>query len=320
MRKIKDITVLMAVYNDSVFVSGAIRSILNQTHEDYEFVIIDDGSDDNGRTEEVILSFKDPRIVYRRIPHTGLAGALNYGIKVSSFEYIARIDSDDLNTPDRLQKQIDFLNSDNGADTDVSASRSVYFNNKNRILFLHKPPATDAAIKKFLNLHNPLNHSSVIFRKESIVSAGGYDENFGSYEDFELWYRLKDKATFHIDKEVLVYNRLRPNSIMDKSSTGNIYKLLYNNARDSFESSSTTAKKKYWNNILFWVEYFYGSKIRARKHYRDDITFRKSLAYINTFLPEDEFRKLKDKRFRLRISGGMNIDNKYKEELRSLLQ
>jgi len=320
MRKIKDITVLMAVYNDAEYVSGAVRSILNQTHRDFEFVIINDGSDDNDRTEEIILSLKDPRINYKKILHKGLAGALNVGLEISSYDYIARLDADDLNTADRLHRQIAFLNSDKGSDTDILASRSVYFDSRNRILFLHKPPSTDLAIKKFLNLHNPLNHSSVIFRKGLIMSAGGYDENFGSYEDFELWFRIKDKVTFHICKDVLVYNRLRPGSIMDKSNPDSIYRLLFDNAVINLESSTSSADKKYWNNILFWAEYFYGSKIRARKYYRDDITFRKSLAYINTFLPEDEFRKLKDKRFRLRISGGMNIDNKYKEELRSLLQ
>jgi glycosyltransferase involved in cell wall biosynthesis len=319
MIKIKNVTVLLAVYNESEFITGSVNSILNQSHRDFEFIIIDDGSDDNGKTEEAISGFKDRRIIYRKISHRGLAGALNYGLGISSYDYIARIDADDLNTPDRLKKQITFLNSDKGADTDISASWSVYFNSKNRILFLHKPPSADAAIKKFLNLHNPLNHSSVIFRKEAVLSYGGYDENFGCYEDFELWYRLKDNVKFHIEKDVLVYNRIRPDSIMDKGITENIYKLLFRNAAVKFQNSTSASDRKYWKNILFWVEYFYGSKIRARKYFVDDITFRKSIAYINTFLPEDEFRKLKDKRLRLRITGGLNIDKKYKEELRTLL-
>ncbi|MCB0727037.1 MAG: glycosyltransferase [Ignavibacteriae bacterium] len=320
MSKIKNVTVLMAVYNDSGYAAGSIKSILNQTHRDFEFIIINDGSDDNDKTEEVIKSFKDPRIIYRKIPHKGLAGALNFGLKISSFDLVARIDADDLNTKDRLEKQISFLNSDKGSDVDISSSWSVYFNKADRIIFLHKPPSTDQAIRKFLDLHNPLNHSSVMFRKNKVIASGGYNENFGSYEDFELWFRLKDKVKFHIDKEVLVYNRLRPDSIMDKGSTKNIYDLLFKNAERNMKNSKTASDKKYWMNNLFWIEYFYGNKLKARKYYIDDITFRKSLAYINTFLPEDEFRKLKDKRLRLRITGGMNINKKYKEELKSLLQ
>ncbi|MEZ4823137.1 MAG: glycosyltransferase [Ignavibacteria bacterium] len=320
MRKIKNVTVLMAVYNDSGYAAGSIKSILNQTHRDFEFIIINDGSDDNDKTEEVIKSFKDPRIIYRKIPHKGLAGALNFGLKISSFDLVARIDADDLNTKDRLEKQISFLNSDKGSDVDISSSWSVYFNKADRIIFLHKPPSTDQAIRKFLDLHNPLNHSSVMFRKDKVIASGGYNEDFGSYEDFELWYRLKDKVKFHIDKEVFVYNRLRPDSIMDKGSTKNIYDLLFTNAERNMKNSITASDKKYWMNNLFWIEYFYGNKLKARKYYIDDITFRKSLAYINTFLPEDEFRKLKDKRLRLRITGGMNISKKYKEELKSLLQ
>ncbi|MEZ4689441.1 MAG: glycosyltransferase [Ignavibacteria bacterium] len=249
-----------------------------------------------------------------------MAGALNFGLKISSFDLVARIDADDLNTKDRLEKQISFLNSDKGSDVDISSSWSVYFNKADRIIFLHKPPSTDQAIRKFLDLHNPLNHSSVMFRKDKVIASGGYNEDFGSYEDFELWYRLKDKVKFHIDKEVFVYNRLRPDSIMDKGSTKNIYDLLFTNAERNMKNSITASDKKYWMNNLFWIEYFYGNKLKARKYYIDDITFRKSLAYINTFLPEDEFRKLKDKRLRLRITGGMNISKKYKEELKSLLQ
>ncbi|HMQ68382.1 MAG TPA: glycosyltransferase [Ignavibacteria bacterium] len=320
MGKIKNVTVLMAVYNDSGFVKGSIKSILNQTHRDFEFIIINDGSDDNGKTGELIKSFKDQRIIYKKIPHKGLAGALNYGLGISSFDHIARIDADDLNTKDRLEKQIAFLNSDKGAGVDISASWSVYFDSADRIIFLHKPPSTDPAIKKFLDLHNPLNHSSVIFRKDRIMASGGYNENFGSYEDFELWFRLRDKVKFHIDKEVLVYNRLRPGSIMDKGSTRNIYDLLFKNAERNMGYSKTASDKKYWMNILFWIEYFYGNKAKARKYYTDEITFRKTLAYLNTFLPENEFRKLKDKRFRLRITGGININKKYKEELKFLLQ
>lgn len=319
MDKIKDVTVLMAVYNDSEFISGSVQSILNQTHRDFEFIIINDGSDDNGKTEEAIFGFKDSRIIYKNISHSGLAGALNFGMRISSNDYIARIDADDLNTADRLKKQIAFINSDKNSGIDIISSRSVYFNNKNKILFLHKPPSGDTAIRKFLNLHNPLNHSSVIFRKKPVMASGGYDENFGSYEDFELWFRLRDKVKFHIIKDVLVYNRIRPDSIMNKGVTINIYKLLFENAESKLENSATAADRKYWNNILFWVEYFYGSKIKARKYYTDDITLRKSIAYINTFLPEDEFRKLKDKRLRLRITGGLNIDKKYLEELKSLL-
>ncbi len=186
--KIKHITVLMTVYNDSRYLKSSVRSILNQTFRDFEFLIVDDGSDD--KPEEVINEFRDSRIVLKKIKHAGLAGALNYGLRNSSGEWIARIDADDLSTENRLKSQVDFLNTNKH--TDVLSSWSVYFSNKNEILFPLRTPVSDPDIKTFLNLHNPVNHSAVIFSKNKILADGGYNEAYKSYEDFELWLRMRD--------------------------------------------------------------------------------------------------------------------------------
>ena len=314
--KIRNVTVLMAAFNDSQYIAGSIKSILNQSFRKFEFLIIDDGSTDD--TEKIVKSFKDKRIVYRKIQHTGLAGALNYGLKISCSDWVARIDADDLNSPDRLKKQIDHLNANKGID--VISGWSVYFDNANEILFTLKTPVTDKKIKEFLNLHNPVNHSSVIFNRNRILSEGGYNEKFGTYEDFELWFRLKSKLHFKILPEFLVFTRFREDSMTGRGNKKSIYRLLKANAEAFLSNSESIKDKRYWNNILFWIEFFYGDKKSSRKYFSGDITLKKSLAYLNTFLPLNGFEKLIELRIRHRLSSGFRIRKELRNELKELLK
>jgi len=316
INNIRNVTVLMAAYNDSQFIAGAIKSILSQSFKKFEFLIIDDGSTDD--TEKTVKSFSDSRIVYRKIQHKGLAGALNYGLNISGSDWIARIDADDLNPADRLRKQIDYLNANKGID--VISGWSVYFDNANEILFTLKTPVTDKKIKEFLNLHNPVNHSSVMFNRNKVLIEGGYNEKFGTYEDFELWFRLRNKLNFKILPEFLVYTRFRRNSMTGRGSKNSIYKLLKTNAEAHLNNPELIKDKKYWNNILFWIEFFYGDKNMSRKYFSGDITLKKSLAYLNTFLPLNGFEKLIELRIRQRLSSGFRVRKEFKIELNELLK
>ena len=104
----KKISVIMPVYNTKEeFLREAVESILNQTYSDFEFIIINDGSTNNA--EDVILSYKDERIVYIKQENQGIVSALNNAWNKASGEYIARMDSDDISMPDRFEKQIKFL-------------------------------------------------------------------------------------------------------------------------------------------------------------------------------------------------------------------
>lgn len=308
------ITVLMATYNDSKFITSSVKSILNQTYKEFEFLIIDDGSKDN--TDEIINKFKDSRIVYKKISHIGLAGALNFGLVNSSGEWIARIDADDLNTQNRLESQLRYIHN---PEYDVIGSWSAYFNEKNKIQFILKPPTDDNDIRKFLDLHNPINHSSVLFNKKKILSEKGYNSSFESYEDFELWFRLKNKLKFKILPEVLVYTRQRSDSLTQTSGKEEIYKLLHGNAEEMYSKTDSENMKAYWINILFWIEYFYGSKLNSRKYFTKNITIKKSLAYINTFLTEDMFSKILALRLRHRMQLKYDEKKYYQEELKELL-
>lgn len=314
--KINSVTVLMPVYNDSKYLEASVKSILNQTHSDFEFIIVDDGSEDN--PEKIIDRFKDTRIKFLKTVHRGLASALNFGMKNSSGEWIARIDADDLNPAERLKHQLEFLNSN--PESDVISGWSVYFNENNKIIFSIEPALSDKEIKKFLDLHNPVNHSAVIFRKERIMEAGGYNEKFYCFEDFELWLRLKDKAVFRIIPEYLVYTRLRKNSLSRRSDKKMIYDLLIKNALSNFGKAGDSSEKTYWNEIAFWVEYFYGEKKRARKYIPEKSSLKNYIAYLSTFMPHKLFEESKEWRLKQRIEMNGKDKKKFNDELTRLLK
>ena len=108
MEKKCRITVLMSVYNGERYLKEAIESILNQTYKDFEFVIYDDCSTDN--TPEIIESYSDSRIVYRRNSvNQGLTRNLADGVSRSAADYIARMDADDIAYPERLERQLEWM-------------------------------------------------------------------------------------------------------------------------------------------------------------------------------------------------------------------
>ena len=104
----------MSTYNDSGYIGKAIKSVLSQSYDNFEFIIIDDSSQDN--TEEIVKGFDDGRIIYiKNEENKGLLFNLNKGINLAQGEYIARIDSDDWwIDKEKLKKQVDFL--DNNTD------------------------------------------------------------------------------------------------------------------------------------------------------------------------------------------------------------
>ena len=178
-----ELTVLMPVYNAGKYLSQAIESILNQSFQNFEFLIIDDGSTDN--SIEIIQSYKDSRMhLVINEQNLGISATLNKGIEISSTELIARMDSDDISYPVRLQKQYDYFQK--YPDT-VLLSTSV------RMIAADDSPTEDIEVTHHYNCYN-LNficaqvHPTVMYKRSAILSYGGYAIRYS--EDFDLWWRL----------------------------------------------------------------------------------------------------------------------------------
>ena len=314
-KKIKNITVLMPAFNCSRYIGFAVKSILNQTYKEFEFLIIDDGSTDN--TEEVVSNFKDSRINFIKIKHKGISGALNYGMKKASYEWIARIDADDLNIPERLQTQIEFL--EKNPDYDVVSSWSVYFRGNNKILFFLQQPVEHGKIYKFLNLHNPINHSAVIYKKK-IIARAKYDESCISNEDFELFHRLRDKVKFHNIPEYLAFIRVRDDSKSRSKDNKYIYNFIFPEAVQNLLNAKGKRELYYWTTVIARLNFFYGDRKESRTYLLRSSSGKNFIAYLSTFLPEKYFNKLIDARPRFRIESFFKDKRKYQMQLNELLK
>lgn len=208
------ISVVMPVYNSEKYVVEAVRSILQQTHENLEFIIINDGSTDN--SEKIILGFEDSRIKYVNRANYGVAASLNYAIKISSGNLIARMDADDISYPDRLSTQFEYLS--NNTDCVMTGSNADIIDMKGEYLYTSVLPDNQKEIVLRLKYTSPFFHSSVLFRKEIFEKCDGYYEPVKHHvEDFILWNKfLNHGRLYNIEKPLIKY-RIVPDGLMSRS-------------------------------------------------------------------------------------------------------
>jgi glycosyltransferase involved in cell wall biosynthesis len=309
-----NITVLMPAYNCSRYITSAVKSILNQTYREFEFIIIDDGSTDD--TEEKISALKDSRIVYKKTDNKGTAAALNYGISIASGNWIARIDADDLNIPARLEKQVSFLSSN--PDIDIISSWSVYFKDPHKILFFLKDPVEHEEIYEYLNLHNPVNSSSVIYKK-SVIKKAKYNEQFTTNEDFELFFRIRDEVKFHNIPEFLTFNRVRPDSKTYMGDNSEIFGRINDFAMKKLINSVRKRDQFYWATKIAWQNFFFGNRKDSRSYFRKVPSVKNFTALAATYLTDKLFKKLIDSRIRYRMNDLFTGKKSFENELKMLL-
>jgi glycosyltransferase involved in cell wall biosynthesis len=230
------VSVLMCVYNGENYLPDAIESILSQSFEDFEFVIVDDGSNKN--TKDLLALYQDPRIVFITNPENiGLTKSLNIGLSHCRGEYIARMDGDDISHPKRLEKQVLFLDEHSEIAVLGTQIRQIDEAGKNPRLSLFKKGTTPLSCRWQSIFDSPITHSSAMFRREIIVNElDGYDEEFRTSQDYELWIRiLRYHKITNLD-ETLVDFRSHDDSVSKKYSIDNILKVakILQNNLDNF--------------------------------------------------------------------------------------
>ncbi|GAA6212664.1 hypothetical protein NBRC116602_24050 [Hyphomicrobiales bacterium 4NK60-0047b] len=206
----------MPVHNGESFLKPAIDSILNQTFQDFEFIIINDGSTD--RSNEIISSYTDNRIqLIHHDTNLGIVHSLNEGVAQSTGEFIARMDCDDLSRPKRLERQLKFL--EENKDVNIVGAWIKLFGHVRRN-FVHKYPVQSKAIKSLMLFENPLAHPTVMFRREILNQKGksNYLTNFPHVEDWAFWFELSKKYKFANISEVLLDYRVHKSSASKKNT------------------------------------------------------------------------------------------------------
>ena len=204
------VSVLMSVYNDERFLKAAVESILAQSYTDLEFVIIDDGSSDG--SAEVLRDVKDARLkIAFSKRNWGLTASLNRGMRSCRGKYLARIDSDDIADPERLRRQVDFL--EKQADIGIVGSSRLLIDEAGQVIGCSHPPADDLAIRWKSLLGNPFGHPTIMLRMDLLKRHRlQYDRSFRTAQDYELWTRLLRVTRGANLREPLVRYRLRRGS------------------------------------------------------------------------------------------------------------
>lgn len=210
------VSVLMPNYNAEKYIWDSIRSILEQTFTDFEFIIIDDCSTD--WSWEIIQEYakKDDRIIaLKNEKNLKICKTLNKWLEIAKWEYIARMDSDDIAEKDWLEKVFKKISSDEKIWVCWANFEIIDWNSQK--IWEKKFPETNEECKKSIWFRNPFAHNTVIFRKKCYEEFGWYDDDFVYAEDLELWIRFWQKYEFYNIQENLVQYRIFGwNSVLQK--------------------------------------------------------------------------------------------------------
>jgi glycosyltransferase involved in cell wall biosynthesis len=203
------VSVVMAVNNGLPYLEEAVRSILSQTFQDYEFVIVDDASTDESRAFIESLPEERTKIILNET-QKGLSRSLNRGIESSSGKYIARMDHDDVCLPTRLMEQVAFLEAN--PDVDLMGTWAKTIGRTPEQIWRY--PSKDEDIRSEFVFNSCLVHSSVMWRRSTFEKNGlAYDGSIVRAQDYEPWTRAKNQIHFANIPRLLIYYRIHPSSV-----------------------------------------------------------------------------------------------------------
>jgi glycosyltransferase involved in cell wall biosynthesis len=210
----------MAVYNGGQFLAAALESVLRQSMSNFEFIIVDDASNDE--TPALLAAAKDPRIlIVQNDRNLGLTASLNIGLRAASGKYIARIDADDICLPDRLARQFAFMerNHDHVA---IGCGYNV-IDDADRTVRTVSHELDDWQVNWVNGFYPPAAHPTYIFRRtQRNGDAVSYDESYKTAQDFDLWSRLARQGKMRVLPDVLLWYRRHPQATTELKRRGQV--------------------------------------------------------------------------------------------------
>lgn len=200
------VSVVMCVFNTEKYVKRAIESILHQTLQNFEFIIVNDASKDLTSTIVQLYAKRDKRIrLINNDRNLKIAHSLNRGVSYAKADLIARMDADDISLPERLETQYAFLKQHPNiaiVGTNISVT-----DDKEKEVWKREYPTESKEIKKIIFRYAPFAHPTVMFRKKVFEELGGYDPKMIPCEDIDFWFRIGTKYNFgNIPKSLLKYS------------------------------------------------------------------------------------------------------------------
>lgn len=214
---VPDITIIMSVYNTERYIKAAIESILNQTFTNFELLVIDDGSADD--SIKITHSFKDPRIRIVHQTNHGLVYSFNKGLKLARAELIARMDSDDICLPSRLDKEFAWITAEPRRGLVGTFFAYIDGDTTQPLDVTMTSPTKHIDIVRMMYFLNPYAHGSILMRRAAALEVGGYHAEYEPSEDYDLWRRITQQWQVGQIPEILYLWRFHPASISRRKST-----------------------------------------------------------------------------------------------------
>lgn len=296
------LSVVMSVYNAGDYLYKAVDSILNQTFQDFEFIIIEDCSTDNSLQILEEYAEKDSRIILiKKDKNKGVKGFienLNIGLEKAKGKYIARMDNDDISLPDRFEKQIALLENDPELFI-VGSSLEMIDENDTTIKIFPALPDNDS-IKNTMFKNIALYHPSLMFRNENVH----YREKMVSCEDYDLYFRLmlENKKMANIPEPLFKY-RVLSSSMSRKDKTFTRW-MMVEKARTFYLENKKSGKDSYdsfdpediqkitdinYKNTL--KDLIFAAKTAVKFSEKEEL--KSVVKKINTYYPEASISKFK---------------------------
>jgi len=254
--KIK-ISVIIPTFNRSQYICDAIDSVLAQTYPAHEIIIADDGSTDN---TAALLKKYGKRIKYLRQKNKGPSAARNLGIKKSTGEFIAFLDSDDLWDKNKLKEQIEFYKRINNFNLGMIDTFTKIIDFKGKTICVLNCTKRGPALEE-LFYHNVINQTSSVLIKSSVFQEIGlFNENLGGAEDRELWIRIASKFRIYTVEKYLVNQRKHNENISNdyefmRANTEKLLKII----SKRYEDKVKNLNKVIAFNYAYYLPYYFKS-------------------------------------------------------------
>jgi len=204
------VSIVIPVYNGQDFLGEAIDSALAQTYKNVEILVINDGSDDDGATERVAMSYGD-KVRYYHKQNGGVASALNRAIAEMTGDYFSWLSHDDLYTKDKVEKEINALSRIGREDVVIYSDYSVFTNNPEDSVPIRLQGVPSEHFRYWITIENRLHGCTLLIPRSAFEKVGGFNESLRTTQDYDLWFRMAREIPFIHLPEVLVKARSHPN-------------------------------------------------------------------------------------------------------------
>ena len=261
------ISVILSVYNGINYIERAIKGILSQTYKNFEFIIIDDNSNDG--TNIIIKKYEDKDvriIVIKNSLNLGLTKSLNIAINKSKGKYIARQDVDECSLPERLEYQLNFM-TENNAVVVGSNCINIYPDGTKTVWGYYN----EFQILKLIKFRSPIPHGSAFFDKNIFFNVNRYDEKYQTSQDLDLWIKMSNFGKIIMSKKILLHRNIDINSISERRK--------FKQFTDSFIIRINHSRGLERLILILYSFYYYFISLIPKKIFFLIINFKKKLLF-----------------------------------------